>query len=241
MKAILGFVLGMVIAGAISWLPGAWAQDNKTGEKVGTGNPQTTTKPKPPEFKSTKEKASYCIGLRLGQTILSDFGRSDVVDIDAYVKGLKAGLANEVPFDNSELRGIILGYRNEVIKDDAKKFLEANGKKEGVKTTSSGLQYVELKKGDGPKPKADSTVKVHYVGTLVNGSKFDSSIDRGEPAEFQLGGLIQAWKEAIPMMNVGSKWRLFVPPEIGYGERGSPPKIPPYAVLVFEIELLEVK
>jgi FKBP-type peptidyl-prolyl cis-trans isomerase FkpA len=119
-------------------------------------------------------------------------------------------------------------------------FLAANAKKEGVKTTKSGLQYQVIKEGTGAQPTATDTVKVNYLGTLIDGKKFDSSYDRGEPAEFPLNGVIKGWTEGIPLMKVGAKYKFFIPPDIAYGQN-SPPGIPPNSVLIFEVELLEVK
>ena len=120
-----------------------------------------------------------------------------------------------------------------------KAFLAENGRKPGVVTTASGLQYRVLKAGNGPKPAAGATVKVHYVGTLLDGTKFDSSYDRGEPMTFPLGGVIRGWTEALQLMPVGSKYKLWLPPELAYGPQGTPGgPIPPDATLVFEVELL---
>jgi FKBP-type peptidyl-prolyl cis-trans isomerase FklB len=185
--------------------------------------------------------------LHLGKQMLHDFGRADVVDTAQFMKGLKAGLAGERTLDDAAIKEAIIAYRIDVIKEDAARFLEANKKKEGVKTTASGLQYEVLKAGDpgGKQPKLMDKVKVHYTGTLVNGTKFDSSVDSGEPFDFELkggpGGVIAGWVEGLQLMHVGDKFRLFIPPELGYGAKGSPPKVPGHAVLVFEIELLDVK
>ncbi len=123
--------------------------------------------------------------------------------------------------------------------EKSKKFLEENKKKEGVITLSSGLQYEILKEGNGPRPQASDKVKVHYIGTLTDGTKFDSSIDRGEPATFQVQRVIRGWTEALLLMPVGSKWKLFIPENLAYGERGTP-NIPPFSTLIFEVELLEI-
>ena len=120
-------------------------------------------------------------------------------------------------------------------------FMAENAKREGVKTTASGLQYEVLVQGNGPKPKAESTVKVHYEGTLINGTVFDSSYKRGEPIEFPLNGVIQGWTEGLQLMPVGSKYKLYIPYQLAYGERGAGASIPPYAALIFTVELLEIK
>ena len=119
-----------------------------------------------------------------------------------------------------------------------KAYLEANAKKEGVKVTESGLQYKILTEGDGAKPTAEDTIKVHYKGTFIDGETFDSSYDRGEPAEFKAGGLIKGWVEALQMMPVGSKWELVIPSDLAYGSGGG--RIPANSVLVFEMELLDI-
>jgi FKBP-type peptidyl-prolyl cis-trans isomerase FklB len=120
-------------------------------------------------------------------------------------------------------------------------FLAANKTKDSVVTLPSGLQYKILRKGDGPKPTLNDKVKTHYHGTLIDGTVFDSSVQRGEPISFAVGGVIPGWVEALQLMPVGSKWRLFVPYQLAYGERGSPPAIPPYSALIFDVELLGIE
>jgi len=124
---------------------------------------------------------------------------------------------------------------------ESKKFLEENGKKEGIKTTGSGLQYKVLREGDGITPAPEDFVTVNYRGTLIDGKEFDSSYAKGEPIRVRTGGVIKGWTEALPMMKVGSKWELFVPPHLAYGRGGLGQKIPPNKVLVFEMELLSVE
>lgn len=124
--------------------------------------------------------------------------------------------------------------------EEGKAFLEKNGKADGVKTTASGLQYSVMKEGAGEKPKATDTVSVHYHGTLLDGTVFDSSVDRGKPATFSLDGVIKGWTEGVQLMTVGSKYKFVIPSELAYGERGAGGDIGPGAVLIFEIELLEI-
>ena len=126
-------------------------------------------------------------------------------------------------------------------KEEGEAFLAANALRKEVKTTASGLQYEVLEEGNGPKPTAASTVKVHYEGTLIDGTVFDSSYQRGEPIEFPLSGVIKGWTEGLQLMPVGSKYKLYIPYELAYGERGAGASIPPYAALIFTVELLEIK
>jgi FKBP-type peptidyl-prolyl cis-trans isomerase len=244
MRGFVGALVGAAAAGALA-MP-------QPGDDKKTDSTPPAKKSPPPEFKSSKDKASYSIGLHLGLTILKDFGRGDAIDPEQFVKGLKTGLAGEMPLEARDLQSSILDYRIEVIKADAARYLEENKKKEGVKTTASGLQYQVIKENaEGKKATENAKVKVHYTGTLVNGTKFDSSLDRGEPAEFTLkkgpGGVIAGWVEGLQLMKVGDKYRFFIPPELGYGAKGSridesgKQSVPPHAVLVFEVELLEVK
>jgi FKBP-type peptidyl-prolyl cis-trans isomerase len=124
--------------------------------------------------------------------------------------------------------------------EEGKAFLEQNKTKEGVITTASGLQYEILKAGEGPKPTAEQNVKCNYHGTLINGTVFDSSVDRGEPATFNVSQVIPGWTEALQLMPVGSKWKLYIPGELAYGERGAGKNIGPNTTLIFEVELLEI-
>ena len=126
-------------------------------------------------------------------------------------------------------------------KEAGQKFLADNGKRAGVTTTASGLQYEVIKAGTGNKPAATDQVKVHYHGTTIDGSVFDSSVDRGEPVTFGLGQVIKGWTEALQLMPVGSKWKIYIPSELGYGEQAAGPKIKPNSTLIFEVELLSIE
>jgi len=125
--------------------------------------------------------------------------------------------------------------------DRGESFLAENAKKEGVKTTASGLQYRVIKSGTGPSPKLSDGVKVHYHGTLIDGTVFDSSVERGEPISFPVSGVIAGWTEALQLMKVGDKWKLFIPARLAYGEQSPTPKIPPNSALIFEVELLGIE
>ena len=131
--------------------------------------------------------------------------------------------------------------KGKAAKQDGEKFLAENGKKEGVITTASGLQYQVLREGNGQSPKATDTVECHYEGTLIDGTKFDSSYDRGQTATFPLNQVIAGWTEGLQLMKEGGKYRFFIPYELGYGERGAGASIPPFSTLVFDVELVSVK
>ncbi|MFO0905586.1 MAG: FKBP-type peptidyl-prolyl cis-trans isomerase [Pirellulales bacterium] len=206
-----------------------------------------------PDEGAALDTASYGIGANIGRGMKQD---GIDINVDALVAGLKDALAGKEPkYTEAQLReafGIVqrqlqtrsmaklkaLGDKN---KQEGTAFLADNKKKEGVKSTASGLQYVVLKSGKGPSPKATDSVKTHYHGTLINGTVFDSSVDRGEPISFPVNGVIKGWTEALQLMKVGDKWKIFVPSELAYGERGAGQEIGPNSVLVFEIELLGIE
>jgi len=194
---------------------------------------------------SQKDKVSYAIGVDIGNS----FRRQGVeVDVETLVKGLRDALAGEhILLTEKEVREIIQAYQVELRTKAADKskregvaFLGENGKKPGVVTLPSGLQYKVITAGNGPKPTADDSVKCHYRGTFVDGREFDSSYSRNEPAVFPVRGVIAGWTEALQLMPVGSKWQVVVPYELGYGAGGNR-GIPPYSTLVFEIELLGIE
>jgi FKBP-type peptidyl-prolyl cis-trans isomerase FklB len=211
----------------------------------------TATKPAAgtPTLESVDQRVSYGIGHNLG----SNLARDKVLQLDraALEAGLADGLAQaktRVAEADLETAFTTLQQRAQAAAAAAaekqlaagKAYLEQNKAKPGVKVTDSGLQYEVLKSGNGAKPKATDTVKVHYHGTLVDGTVFDSSIERNEPIEFPVGGVIKGWVEALQLMSVGDKWRLTIPADLAYGARAAG-DIPANSVLVFEVELLEIK
>ncbi len=206
-----------------------------------------------PELKGDKEKLSYSIGMDIGGNLKRG---SIEVDPDLLAKGLKDTYGGgKTLLTEDEARQTLLTAQKalkakkeeetlkigEKNKADGEKFLAENAKKEGVKTLPSGLQYKVITPGKGKTPKASDTVTVHYKGTLIDGTEFDSSYKRGEPASFPVSGVIPGWIEALQLMKEGAKWQLFIPPNLAYGERGAGRDIGPNATLLFEVELISVK
>ena len=206
-----------------------------------------------PVLKSDKEKLSYSIGMDIGEKLKQ---QSIDVDTEMLARGLKDRYGGgKTLLTEDEARKTIADFQQalrakqaetmkklaEKNKVDGEKFLAENAKKEGVKTLPSGLQYKEITHGTGKSPKTTDTVTTHYRGTLIDGTEFDSSYKRGEPASFPVSGVIAGWTEALQLMKEGSKWQLFVPPSLAYGERGAGRDIGPNATLLFEVELISVK
>ncbi|AGP87062.1 FKBP-type peptidyl-prolyl cis-trans isomerase [Alteromonas mediterranea] len=200
-------------------------------------------------FNTVETQASYGIGFQMGQQLQSN--PFDGLAIDAVVAGLKDAFAGQAPqVDNDTLRDAFgeIHKRMQAAKEEASKavieegtkYLEENAKRDEVTVTESGLQYEVVTEGDGETPDASSTVRVHYHGTLIDGTTFDSSYERGQPAEFPVGGVIKGWTEALQLMKAGSKYRLYVPHDLAYGEQGAGAAIAPYSTLVFDVELLDV-
>ncbi|MBH0057007.1 FKBP-type peptidyl-prolyl cis-trans isomerase [Pseudoalteromonas sp. SWXJZ94C] len=200
-------------------------------------------------FTTDAEKASYGIGLQMGEQLKSNpFEGLNLNSVfegmkDAYVESAFQVEIPEIQAAFEKINEEIQARREEeskVLSAEGIAFLEENAKRPEITVTESGLQYEVLATGEGEKPTAESTVRVDYHGTLVNGTVFDSSYERGQPAEFPVGGVIKGWTEALQMMPVGTKWRIYVPHELAYGERGAGAAIAPFSTLVFDVELHEI-
>lgn len=214
--------------------------------------PAATSQPGGDAFKNEMERVSYSIGM----SIATNMKQQDVnIDVDMMAKAMKdVFTGGKMLLTEQEAQQVMMAFSQKMREEQKKKqeeqgvknkaegekYLAENKDKEGVKTTASGLQYKVLKSGSGATPKAEDRVKVHYKGTLIDGTKFDSSYDRGQPAEFSVNGVIKGWTEALLLMKAGDKWELTIPSDLAYGPRGNMRTIPPNAVLVFEVELIEV-
>lgn len=197
---------------------------------------------------NTKDSGSYAIGLNLAQILEKQNISSESLNLELLQTGLADGIKDSAKMSEADMnqwvRSFIMESRNAQATANLNKglaFLAENGKKEGVTTTSSGLQYKIIKKGIGAIPADSNTVKTHYTGKLINGQIFDSSVKRGQPATFPVNGVIKGWVEALQLMPVGSKWELYIPAHLAYGANGTPDgSIPPNSTLIFEIELLDI-
>jgi FKBP-type peptidyl-prolyl cis-trans isomerase len=218
MKNVMPLVLVVLLAGS------AWVRAEEKADAMGD-----------------KEKSGYAIGLNIGDSLkpIAEF-----VDLPSILKGMQDAVSDGPrKLTDTEVRATIMALQQKARAGQEKEgeaFLLANKTKEGVQTTASGLQYKVLKEGAGEKPAATDTVSVHYRGTLLNGTEFDSSYARKKPATFRLDGVIAGWTEGLQLMKAGSKYQFFIPANLAYGEQGSPPKIGPNAALIFEVELLEI-
>jgi FKBP-type peptidyl-prolyl cis-trans isomerase FklB len=201
-----------------------------------------------PALTTLEQKAAYIVASGWAERI---HAQAPDLDIESMVAGLRDGMKGaKSKISDEEKQKVMQEFQAKMQAAMAEKasanagkgkeFLDANAKKEGVTTLPSGLQYEVLKKGEGAKPTAEQEVKVHYHGTLTDGSVFDSSVQRGEPAEFGVGQVIKGWTEALQLMPVGSKWKLTIPANLAYGDQSPSPKIPAGSVLVFEVELLGI-
>jgi FKBP-type peptidyl-prolyl cis-trans isomerase FklB len=260
MQRLSETAINLLLAGVL--LGSAAAQQTTTTTPPAKAQPSTAStarrksataaKPKPLVLETEKEKASYAIGLSVGKGL-----HRDSIDVDPkfVLQGLEDALADgKVLLTDDQIKTVMTDLQNvvhqkqeekrlalaESNKKDGAAFLAANATKEGVVTLPSGLQYKVLTAGTGPKPTATDSVVCNYRGTLLDNTEFDSSYKRGQPATFTVGGVIKGWTEALQLMPVGSKWQLFIPPDLAYGERG-PGTIGPNATLIFEVELMSIQ
>ncbi len=258
--AVNVFAAGMMLLGSAraqqtpaAASPQAPTAKPQTAPAAKPGQPAKPKSQSPLVLKTDKDKVSYALGMNLGANL-----KRDSVDIDTaiFVRALKDTVAGgNMLLTESEARAALtqlqtavrakqmekMKLAGEANKKEGDSFLAANKTKEGIVTLPSGLEYKILTQGTGPKPAAADTVVCNYRGTLINGTEFDSSYKRGQPATFPVSGVIKGWTEALQLMPVGSKWQLFLPAELAYGERGPSPEIGPNSTLVFEVELLSIQ
>ncbi|MEY4640497.1 MAG: hypothetical protein RLZZ227_491 [Pseudomonadota bacterium] len=201
------------------------------------------------KFTSVEALASYAVGRQVGEQLMGQpFPGMEAEALVAGLADVLKGVAS--PYKDAELRGAMDELNRRVQRQQKQQangmaaageaFLKQNAARDGVTTTATGLQYEVLQMGTGPKPESSSSVRVHYHGTLIDGTVFDSSVQRGEPLEFPVGGVIKGWTEALQLMPTGSRWKLYIPHDLGYGARGAGGVIGPYTTLIFEVELLAV-
>ena len=200
------------------------------------------------DLSTTELKASYGIGLQMGQQLKSVFSN---VSLAAGIAGIKDGFNNQPPRLEASVINEAFQAIQKIVQAEAQEnaakfakegedFLAENAKRDEVTVTDSGLQYEVIEAGSGEKPVASSTVRTHYRGTLISGEEFDSSYSRGEPTEFPVNGVISGWTEALQLMEVGARWKLYIPYQLAYGEKGAGGAIGPYQALIFEIELIAI-
>jgi len=211
-----------------------------------TGALSTSVFAQDSELATDEDKVSYGLGMMIGERVLKQYGD---LNYDLLMQGMQAQQAGgETLLSMDEAQAALQAQQQAVAEmasaeaqEEGAAFLKDNMAREGVMVTDSGLQYEVVTDAEGPKPTVDDTVSVHYVGTLMDGTEFDSSIARGEPASFPLKGVIPGWTEGLQLMNVGSKYRFVIPSDLAYGDRGAGEAIGPGETLIFEVELLEIK
>jgi len=211
-----------------------------------TGALSTSVFAQDSELATDEDKVSYGLGMMIGERVLKQYGD---LNYDLLMQGMQAQQAgSETLLSMDEAQAALQAQQQAVAEmasaeaqEEGAAFLKDNMAREGVMVTDSGLQYEVVTDAEGPKPTVDDTVSVHYVGTLMDGTEFDSSIARGEPASFPLKGVIPGWTEGLQLMNVGSKYRFVIPSDLAYGDRGAGEAIGPGETLIFEVELLEIK
>ena len=201
------------------------------------------------DLDTDKKRFSYIVGLQIGQQFKNDKIELDEAAFIAAIKDMAEG--KQPQLSQTEIQATLQRFQQqraaeaqqaaETNRQEGEQFLASNSKKEGVKALPSGLQYKVIEAGTGASPKPTDTVEVHYRGTLINGTEFDSSYSRGQPASFPVNGVIQGWQEALPLMKEGAKWQIYVPSDLAYGSRGAGADIGPNSTLIFDIELLKIK
>ncbi|MFN3918498.1 MAG: FKBP-type peptidyl-prolyl cis-trans isomerase [Flavobacteriales bacterium] len=228
------------IAGVTLFTLPAFAQK---GKSKNTKNQKTQTV----KMMNERDTASYCLGVNIAENLKSQ--GLDEVNVDLIAQAMSDVLGNnDLAIDQNKAAQIFQNYvvsaqekKHSGVKEEGENFLAQNAKKTNVKTTASGLQYEVISMGEGPKPTINDKVRTHYHGTLINGTVFDSSVQRGQPISFPLNGVIKGWQEGLQLMPVGSKFRFFIPYDLAYGTRGAGNNIPPYSALIFEVELLGIE
>ncbi len=191
------------------------------------------------------DKLSYAIGMNMASNLMQSGLKN--IDVQSFTKAFTDTFADKPEMPPQEASRLIQEYFGKVQElmleknlNEGREFLEKNSKKAGITSLPSGLQYEVIKEGTGVKPKATDKVKVHYHGTLLNGTVFDSSVERGQPASFGVNQVIRGWVEALQLMPVGSKWKLYIPSDLAYGQQGAGSSIEPNSTLIFEVELLDI-
>jgi FKBP-type peptidyl-prolyl cis-trans isomerase FklB len=246
-------IAGTVITAGILLLEGAGAQQNPSATTHPSPAPKSSSAASSSVLATPKEKSSYALGMNIGRGLVH---QSIDVDTASLLRGLKDTLSGSKPLlSDEEAQAALSQLQNEVQAKEqmamqkageenmkeGEAFLAENKTKEGVVVLPSGLQYKILTQGTGPKATASDTVVCNYRGTLINGTEFDSSYKRGQPASFAVNQVIRGWTEALQLMPVGSKWQLFIPPDLAYGPRGAGGVIGPNSTLIFEVELISIK
>lgn len=252
---VLTWAMALAVGLAASAQKTSTQQPSAQKPATPAASPQPATQPSPsptPDnspFKTTKEKASYAIGMQVGGSLHK---QGVEVDPNVLLQGLKDSIAGKPQMTDDQARAALMELQGElrvkaqaaaeVTKKEGEAFLAANKSKPGIVALPSGLQYKILTPGTGAKPAATDKVVCNYRGTLISGNEFDASEKHGGPATFPVNGVIKGWTEALQLMPVGSKWQLFIPPDLAYGERGTPDgAIPPNSTLVFEVELVSIQ
>jgi FKBP-type peptidyl-prolyl cis-trans isomerase len=241
--------LSLASLAALTLLLAACGKDTKDKAKAPAAGASTAKSVSVPGLESEEQRVSYGIGYNFGANIAKQ--NEFVVDQKAVKTGLEDGLSKaKTRISEADIQAAFAAVQQRVVQANpaageknaaaAAAFLVKNKTRTGVSTTASGLQYEVLVRGKGPKPKATDTVEVHYHGTLIDGTVFDSSVERGEPAVFPVGGVIKGWVEALQLMSVGDKFKLYIPPDLGYGPRPNG-KIPTNSLLIFEVQLISIK